>query len=372
MKRIKFLLIFVFANTLIFEIFSLSMCEMFSLCNTPSYSLQNKQKHHWIDHEIYGVWHKENSEFLHVADCFSAKYYFNNFGAKDIDRSQVGKNRTLIVGDSYIEGYGINNDKNFTYLLEKESKNNIKYLNFSTSGYFGSTQYYILIKDLLRKIEFDRVILFLNPSSDFKDDSFEYGKLFHYKKYRPYFDPIQNKIFYYNENNKNSQNDQIKFKDLLNNFTYSYNFLRYLKQQITSRLRSEKINQLNNKNNNGYVSYYEEYPNDIFQILKTNLENINQILSEKDIKLIVFTMPSKKDLIYFKSNPNAENNLDKEMEKYLKKFGVKFFSILQTGGISKKMEIKDYFNCTDHLKENGQIRLKNIIKNQLVSINEQY
>ena len=64
MKRIKFILIFVFANTLIFEIFSLSMCEMFSLCNTPSYSLQNKQKHHWIDHEIYGVWHKENSEFL--------------------------------------------------------------------------------------------------------------------------------------------------------------------------------------------------------------------------------------------------------------------------------------------------------------------
>ena len=61
-----------------------------------------------------------------------------------------------------------------------------------------------------------------------------------------------------------------------------------------------------------------------------------------------------------------------ELESYLKKIGVNFFSILKTDDISRKMEIKDYFNCTDHLNENGQITLKNIIKNHLISINEQY
>ena len=73
-------------------------------------------------------------------------------------------------------------------------------MNFSSSGYFGSTQYYLLINDLLKKIEFDRVILFLNPDSDFEDDSIDFGKIFHNKKYRPYYDLNTNKIFYYNQN----------------------------------------------------------------------------------------------------------------------------------------------------------------------------
>ncbi len=372
MKKIKFLLIFVFTNILIFEIFSLSMCEIFDFCSSPNYSLSKKQTQHWINHEIYGVWHKENSKFMHDTECFSAEYNFNNFGAKDKNRNLTGKNRTLIIGDSYIEGYGVDNDKNFSYLMEKESYYDIKYLNFSTSGYFGSTQYLILIKDLLKKIEFDRVILFLNPASDFKDDSLEYGKLFHYKKYRPYFDPTLDKIIYFNEDYQNFKIDQIKLKDILDNFTYSYKFLRYLKQQITSSLFSEKINHLNNKNTNGYISFYEKYPKDIYEIFKKNLFNTHQALLEKNIKLIVFTMPSKKDLIYFESNPNAQNNLDKELENYLKQFGVKFSSILQSEGMSKKLEIKNYFNCTDHLNENGQIILKDIIKNRLLSINELY
>lgn len=348
------------------------MCEIFNLCNSPNYSLSKKQIHHWTNHEIYGVWHKENSEFVHKSDCFSAKYYFNNFGAKDKDRNLSGKNRTLIIGDSYTEGYGVDNDKNFSYLMEKESYNNLKYLNFSTSGYFGSTQYYLLIKDLFKKIEFDRVILFLNPSSDFKDDSYEFGKLFHYKKYRPYLDLASNQIVYFNKDHKNLQNEKIKFKNILDNFTYSYKFLRYLKHQVKSSLQSKKFNKLSNKNTGDYISYFEKYPNDTLQILKKNLFNINQILLEKNIKLVVFTIPSKKDLIYFKSNPNSKNNLDTELGSYLKKFGVKFSSILESQNKKKKLGIKNYFNCTDHLNENGQKIFKEIIRDRLAIINEKY
>ena len=74
--------------------------------------------------------------------------------------------------------------------MENESFSKTEYLNFSSSGYFGYP-ILCLIKDLLKKIEFDRVILFINPGSDFKDDSYEFGKLFHYKKYRPYLDQVK-------------------------------------------------------------------------------------------------------------------------------------------------------------------------------------
>ena len=222
MKKIRFIFIFFFINFIIFEIFSLSMCKLLNLCSSPSYSFSASEINHWVNHKIYGVWHKKNTEFTHVSDCFSAKYYFNSFGAKDLERDINGKNRTLIVGDSYIEGYGIDNDKNFSYLMENESFSKIEYLNFSSSGYFGTTQYYVLIKYLLKKIEFDRVILFINPGSDFKDDSYEFGKLFHYKKYRPYLDQVSNQIFYYNEDYINHQDDEVNIKRILDNFTYSY------------------------------------------------------------------------------------------------------------------------------------------------------
>lgn len=372
MKIIKFFFFFIFLNLIIFEIFSFSMCRFLDLCPKPNYSLKKWDIKHWVNHQIYGVWHKEQSEFVHETDCFSSYYFFNNFGAKDKAREVEGKNRTLIIGDSYAEGYGVDNNKIFSYLLENESKNQIKYLNFSTSGYFGSTQYFILIRDLFEKIEFDRVILLLNPRSDFKDDSFEYGKMFHYKKYRPYLDLNTNQIFYYNNDYKDSIEENLKFKDILDNYTYSYKFLRYLKNEILSSIKNKKINQLNNRNDNIYISYYEKYPEDTFKILKNNLFNINQILLEKKVKFIVFTIPSKKDINYFNVNKKAQNNLDLELYNYLKELGVKFSGILDTKNKQNKIDIQNYFDCTDHFNENGHQVLKDIIINELSIMNEKY
>ena len=51
---------------------------------------------------------------------------------------------------------------------------------FSSSGYFGSTQYYLLINDLLKKKNRSSYSI-LNPDSDFEDDSIDFGKIFHNK-----------------------------------------------------------------------------------------------------------------------------------------------------------------------------------------------
>lgn len=372
MKKIKFLFLFTLINLIIFELFSLSICNLLNLCTSPSYSLKIKNNNHWVDHDLYGVWHKPNSSYIHKSDCFSAKYNFNNFGAKDKKRTINGKNRTLLIGDSYVEGYGVDNDKNFSYLIENNSKHEIEYLNFSSSGYFGSTQYYILIKDLLKKIEFDRVILFLNPASDFEDDSFDFAKLFHDKKYRPYYDLNTNEIFYYNQNHQLKINQNNSIRRILDNFTYSYKLLRYLKQQIDLFLKKKHINNISNISDGNYISYFDKYPKKTFEILKRNLFNINNLLLENEIRLIVSTVPSKKDIVYFNSKNNSENNLDNELKRYLDNMDVKFFKIMQLNDKNNMIELDSYFTCNDHFNEDGQRILSNIIKEKLLLIDEKY
>tara|TARA_B100000242_G_C43023336_1_gene476379 strand:+ start:515 stop:1627 length:1113 start_codon:yes stop_codon:yes gene_type:complete len=370
MKKIKFLLLFAFVNLIIFELFSLSICNLLNLCSSPSYSLRTNNANHWVNHDLYGVWHKPNSSYIHKSDCFSAKYNFNNFGAKDIKRTINGKNRTLLIGDSYVEGYGVDNDKIFSYLIENNSKHEIEYLNFSSSGYFGSTQYYLLINDLLKKIEFDRVILFLNPDSDFEDDSIDFGKIFHNKKYRPYYDLNTNKIFYYNQNYRLKKKNLVK--DILDEYTYSYKLLRYTKQQLVLFNKKKKINNLSNINEGNFVSYFDKYPKKTFKILKKNLFNINNLLLENDIKLIVSTLPSKKDTIYFNRKNNSKNNLDNELKKYLDKMNVKFFEIMQTNLKNNKIDLNSYFTCNNHFNADGHRILANIIEEKLLSIEEKY
>lgn len=369
MKKIKFLFFFISINIIAFEFFSLSMCNIFELCNSPNYLLTKQNNHHWINHHKYGVWHEPNFKYNHQTSCFSADYYFNNFGAKDLDRKIKGKNRTIIIGDSYVEGYGVDNEKIFSYLLEKNSENQIKYLNFSSSGYFGSTQLYILISDLIKKIEFDRVILFLNPSSDFEDDSIEFAKLFHHKKYRPYYDLFKNKIYYYNQEYQKIEKEKITLRNILDNFTYSYKFLRYLNQQLNLIFKKKKIQQISNADPSGYISYYEKYPKNTFEIIKRNLFNIHALLKEHDIKFVVSTLPSKKDIIYF-NNKDAKNNLDKELKEYLDIYNVKFFNVMELETLKNKLTLNSYFDCNDHMNEIGHQILAKIVKDELLLIDE--
>jgi len=69
---------------------------------------------------------------------------------------------------------------------------------------------------------------------------------------------------------------------------------------------------------------------------------------------------------------NSFNNLDIELENYLNKFEIKFSSILHPLDNKNKLEIKNYFECTDHLNENGHIILKDIVRNKLIALDERY
>ncbi|HCU24021.1 MAG TPA: hypothetical protein DF383_03310, partial [Deltaproteobacteria bacterium] len=89
-----------------------------------------------------------------------------SFGMRDKDRTLISKqSRTVMLGDSFIEGYGIPEGKRISDLLEKWR--GTEHLNFGTAGDFGPTQYYLLYKNLAKKFSHDEIIIALYPRNDF-------------------------------------------------------------------------------------------------------------------------------------------------------------------------------------------------------------
>src|ERR1700692_3345283 len=97
----------------------------------------------------------------------------------------TSKPRTVVLGDSMMEGLGLADQDRLTNILEKGTGR--EYLNFGTSGDFGPLQYALLYKTLAAKFDHDTVVVGVLPDNDFHDMSLEWGKVHHADRYRPYY-----------------------------------------------------------------------------------------------------------------------------------------------------------------------------------------
>src|SRR3974390_803758 len=96
----------------------------------PTYHLA---KPFWHDSDsVFGIWHYPNGTFFHQGACFSVVYHTNSYGARDIERSRHSvQPRTVVLGDSFVEGYDSSDAQRLTNLLEQ--KTGREHLNFGTS-----------------------------------------------------------------------------------------------------------------------------------------------------------------------------------------------------------------------------------------------
>lgn len=154
----------------------------------PSYSLAVLKGSFWADLDsAFGVWHRPNSSYRHRESCFDVTYHSNSYGARDHERperSNNGARRIVVLGDSFVEGYGVDTQARFSDRLE--AMTGIESMNFGTGGHFGTLQEVLLYRTLARRFDHDGVILGLLPANDFDDDDLDFGKKFHDDRYRPY------------------------------------------------------------------------------------------------------------------------------------------------------------------------------------------
>jgi hypothetical protein len=136
--------------------------------------------------ESFGVWRFPNATWRHQTPCFDVVYDASSVGARDVERREMAAtNRVVVLGDSFIEGWGLPLGKRLSNLLE--SATNVEHLNFGMS-HFGTYQQYLSYRDLAKRYTHDRLIVGVTPINDFFD--LDYSLALHapaYEfRYRPY------------------------------------------------------------------------------------------------------------------------------------------------------------------------------------------
>jgi hypothetical protein len=296
---------------LIFELFSFfaSKLELLLFNDSPGAYNRIYQGNNWrTEEELWGAWHQVNSQpDRHQTSCFDVTYKSNDVGARDSINylTLLDNNNVAIIGDSFVEGWGVNNKDTFSYKLKvfygKQG------LNFGVSGNFGPVQEYLLYKLLIAKIPHNEVIYFFLPSNDFDDNDVNNSYNF-VDRYRPYFSGDDYKIVYPDKSTPtewfpssaaqrpDTSSFAQKIKTALVDYTWSANTLRTVIH--LSRAFSSKFD-LNFKNQIADYSYftYDKYS------VNGAMHYVEKLFSEipKNYKKTIIIIPTTYDLNYIAS-----------------------------------------------------------------------
>lgn len=120
------------------------------------------------ENNSWGQWGVPNYVGRTRNNCIDVEFKYNSHGARDKERNILGKGRTLMFGDSFVEGFGVDQDKTLPAYLEEISGK--EFLNFGVSGGYGPLNYYLLYKDFANKFEHESVMVGLTIGNDFTDN----------------------------------------------------------------------------------------------------------------------------------------------------------------------------------------------------------
>lgn len=241
MKSVSRTKIFMF--TLVAQIFTLLvllllMEGIFRFIN-QDYDLRgrNERSFFCVFDSVLGWIPKKNFVGIHEKDGFSIPVHQNQFGLRAsqnlVRENPGGKHRIIVLGDSYVWGYGVSDNEVFTEL--DISRYGAELVNFGVSGY-GTDQEYLLYKKLGKEFEADEVILVITPYNDFMNNS--EARQYGYDK--PYFMLVDDQLMLHT---KHIKHGLLKgFKSWLSENSFIFNFvgslIRNVKQSLESRKKS--------------------------------------------------------------------------------------------------------------------------------------
>ena len=298
----------VISATIAFEVLSaLAIMTKIIPANAPSYVVPTFKPFWTVENPHFGVWHAPNAKHVHVTACYSLTYESNSYGARDREHPVTfNESRTIILGDSFVEGFGLAKDDRLSEALER--KTDVPHLNFGTSGGFGPTQYLQVYKHLAKSFSHDQVIIGLLPDNDFLDNDSAHAKIHNDKNYKPVLieDGDSYKIQILNEEALGTpEKDKRRayrrgLRNFLRNFTFSANAVDYFKAMSAIWFTDSD---LNTSNINGYSGYYDAKPYQIKRVAFA-LSAIVAEAAPRPVRIIL--IPRLSDIARFKvSGPSA-------------------------------------------------------------------
>ncbi len=170
-KRVAAALVGVAVSLVVLELGCLAVVEAGVIsARVPGYELTAPGGGFWGDvHAGFGAWHPPHASYRHQKACFDVVYESNSYGARDVERSeQSDAPRVVVLGDSFMEGYGVARKDRLSDVLEVAT--GVPHLNFGTSGNAGTTHAFALYRGLASRFRHDAVLCAILPENDFDDD----------------------------------------------------------------------------------------------------------------------------------------------------------------------------------------------------------
>jgi hypothetical protein len=330
-------------NFLVFAVFAeLASIVIVNFTKWPSSkpSYQVNYNSFWADiNPAFGVWHRPNGHFIHKEGCFTVEYDTNSYGARDAERSlHSAAPRTIVLGDSFVEGLGLPADARLTNILEKDTGR--EHLNFGTGGNFGPLQYALLYKTMASSFDHNLVVVGVLPDNDFHDMSLDYWKsIGSGQRYRPYY-ANDFSVFYTGHFDANSGEgvwDHVEA--VLRAYLASYHVGQFLYSQFYWRNASP-------------YSGYNDYNDVDLARLKHALEDIRTTAGAHGAQVKVFLIPRAND--FLRLHQARTNRLGPLMEAWGRESGIPVKDLLPEMDALGKDDFMPYFlKCDGHWSARG-------------------
>jgi hypothetical protein len=317
----------------------------------PSYSLDHVVPFWVNNNEHFGVWHPPNDKYTHSKACFKLEYRSNSWGARDRERGlKSSSSRVVVLGDSFVEGFGIAREQRFTDILEQRT--GMEHLNFGTSGHFGPTQYSLLYQHLASRFEHDRVIVGILPNNDFKDDDYERGKRKYSSHYRPYYvgSYPDYRLVYYRED---LDLPRVKLwpkyvQGWLREFTYMGRAYEYMKALQRHAEAEQEVAPARPRSGRVGSRYYD-FSDREFDLMRYSLERIVRLAGDR--KVLFVTFPRSMDFMRYRQD--GPPPLARRLGELADSIGAQYLDLLPLMAAGGQDYSEYFLSCDDHWNGHG-------------------
>lgn len=297
---------------------------------------------------VFGVWHRPNGVFEHKGGCYDVLYHTNSYGARDVERSlHSSQPRTIVLGDSMIEGLGLRAEDRLSNILERDTGR--EHLNFGTSGDFGPLQYALLYKSMAAAFDHDVVMVGVLPANDFHDMSLAYWKAHGLAgRYRPYYADDLSVIYdgHFDPNAGEGIWDHVEA------FLRAYLASYHVGQYIYARLYWRKL---------GPYSGYNDYDDVDLARLKKALQDIKSTADAHGARVAVILIPTAND--FQRLQQAGTNRLGPVMEHWGQEVGIPVKDLLPEMEARSRGDYRSYFlPCDGHWSAKGDAMAASILE----------
>lgn len=301
----------------------------------------------------WGVWHPYPVIHHKVKHCFDKTVYYNSYGARDVERATTStQKRCVVLGDSFLEGFGVDTEDRVSNLLEDSLKQ--AFMNFACFS-MNPTQYAMVYKHLANRFSHQTVLVGLYPNNDFIDADIEIQKAANLGHYKPYW--TKNcEIYYWTDSVTHSpyyvgkiKQGKRKWVRMLKNFTVWFNVIYYFKYQLP--LANIADNRQNQTNDVPYSGFYDYTPAQFEQLSCSLLAIKNE---NPMAQIILFTIPVKTDILRYQKNLTSK--LGTQLSEFCQTNHITFVDLLPITYQEKGTNVDDLFiPCDGHWSKEGNL-----------------